>query len=294
MAQHASRRLNWARLTRIATIARLLCQEETLGNEVEGAWESAEARWFDVGFQVRTFLASLEGTEFLGETFPVFWPNLSAIVYNLLLGQAAEFDDLTAWSHPCIEDLARLPELRVERHGEAFRTVEELTSRALDHADGRFMVGFTDMYAGIDCTAGLRGTEQMCLDMVMDPDGLKVLIELSRKCRGPPRPRRPERASAALPDAGPPSARPAAVPLDIRCGQCYSHTRWRTPSCNRTRDVVTHAPGYAAFPLMQYATFGYISKPSGVLYPSGIVKQAFSLPSTQPPRQCPPPSVACE
>jgi hypothetical protein len=144
---------------------------------VEGPWESVEDRWSDVEFQVKTFTDSLEGVELAGETFPVFWPNLSAVVYNMFLGQTAEFDDVTAWAHPCIEDLGSLPELRVERDGRCFRTVEALTGRALECAEGRFMVGYTDMYAGIDCTAGLRGAEKMCLDFVMDPDGIRGLIE---------------------------------------------------------------------------------------------------------------------
>ncbi len=146
---------------------------------VEGPWQTAEQRWLDVDFQVNTFVESLSGPPFLGETFPVFWPNLSAVVYNLFLGQDAVFDDVTAWTHPCIDDLDRLPDLRVQRENEYFRTVEALTRRALDAAEGRFLVGYTDMYAGIDCTLGLRGTERMCLDLVTHPEQIKRLIDLA-------------------------------------------------------------------------------------------------------------------
>ena len=144
---------------------------------VAGAWDTAEARWFDVEFQAKMFVDSLEGTEFLGETFPVFWPNLSAVVYNLFLGQTAVFDDVTAWTQPCIDDLAHLPDLRIDWKGKAFRTIEELTWAVLARAEGRFMVGYTDMYAGVDCAAGLRGSERMCLDLVVDGDGIRELIE---------------------------------------------------------------------------------------------------------------------
>lgn len=144
---------------------------------VEGSWKSIEERWLDVDFQVGAFVKSLEGTEFLGETFPVFWPNLSAVVYNMFLGQTVDFDNLTAWTHPCIEDLENLPELKVEWDGIYFKTIEAMTRRALEHAQGQFMVGYTDMYAGIDCAAGLRGSEQMCMDLLMDPNGIHELIE---------------------------------------------------------------------------------------------------------------------
>jgi len=143
---------------------------------VKGPWESNIERWFDVDFQVNAFMDSLQNTAFLGETFPVFWPNLSAVVYNMFLGQEGDFDDATAWVHPNIDDLDNLPDLPVLRDGKYFKTVEALTAKALECADGEFMVGYTDMYAGIDCAAGLRGTETLCMDLVMDPEGVHKLI----------------------------------------------------------------------------------------------------------------------
>jgi len=144
---------------------------------VAGPWKSARQRWMDVEFQVKTFVDSLRGAEFQGETFPVFWPNLSAVVYNLFLGQPADFDDVTAWTHPWVDALDHLPPLRVQWDGEYFQTVEALTDRASELADGRFLVGYTDMYAGIDCTAGLRGTERMCLDLMINPQEILRLID---------------------------------------------------------------------------------------------------------------------
>ena len=143
---------------------------------VSGPWATQEERWLDASFQVKTFVESLEGAEFKGETFPVYWPNISAVAYNLFLGQSAVFDDVTAWTHACIDDLENLPELKVERDNRFFRAVDEMTDRALEVAGGKFLVGYTDMYAGIDCTAGLRDSGQMCLDIIMTPEPLKALI----------------------------------------------------------------------------------------------------------------------
>ena len=145
---------------------------------VKGPWKTAEERWLDVDFQVQTFIDTLETTDFFGETFPVYWPNLSSLAYNLFLGQSADFDDVTAWTHPCIEDLEDLPSLKVQWDGKYFKSVESMTRRALELAEGKFMVGFTEMYPGIDCAAMLRGTEKLCLDLVLQPDPLKHLIDL--------------------------------------------------------------------------------------------------------------------
>ena len=146
---------------------------------VEGPWESEEQRWLDVDFQLRTFVDSLEGTKFLGETFPVFCPDISSVVYNLFLGQRALFDDVTVWTYPCIEDIETLPELPVQWDNKYFRTIEQLTHRALECAEGRFLVAYTDMYVGVDVAVLLRGTEQVCLDLLTSPDQVKKLIDLA-------------------------------------------------------------------------------------------------------------------
>ena len=144
---------------------------------MKGPWETPEQRWLDVDFQVSSFIKSLQSTNFVGETFPVFWPNLSAVVYNLFLGQEAVFDDVTAWAHPCIEDLENLPPLNVQWKGKYFTAIEALTRKALEYAEGQFMVGYTDLYAGIDCTVGLRGTENVCMDLILYPELFKKLID---------------------------------------------------------------------------------------------------------------------
>ncbi len=47
------------------------------------------------------------------------------MVYNLFLGQEPVFDDVTAWIHPCVEDLDRLPDLRVQWNIQGLNDVME-------------------------------------------------------------------------------------------------------------------------------------------------------------------------
>jgi len=88
-----------------------------------GSWKKAEERWLDIDFQIKTFTDSLQGAIFLGETFPVFWPNISAVAYNLFLGQEPEFDDVTAWIHPIVGDLDNLPLLKVQRESRSLKFI---------------------------------------------------------------------------------------------------------------------------------------------------------------------------
>ena len=145
---------------------------------IEGSWDSVEARWLDVDFQLKTYMDSLEETELLGETFPIYWPNLSAVVYNMFLGQKVDFDDATAWTRECVDDMNNIPDIKFQWDGIYCKTIEEMTQKAIERAEGKFMVGYTDMYAGIDCAAGLRGTEHLCMDLIMNPDGVNKLIDM--------------------------------------------------------------------------------------------------------------------
>lgn len=145
----------------------------------KGPWKTYEERWLDADFQIRAFLESAGRTTFLGETFPVYMPDLSAIVYNLFLGQVADFEDVTAWTRPWVEDIENPPELKVQWDNRYFRAIEEMTLQALEQAEGRFLVGFTDMSTGVDCAMGLRGMEPMCMDLIESPDAVKRLLEIA-------------------------------------------------------------------------------------------------------------------
>jgi hypothetical protein len=102
----------------------------------KGSWKSPEQRWLDVEFQIRAFLEVASRTTFLGETFPVHMPDLSAVVYNLFLGQISGYDDVTIWTRPCVEDLEDLPDLRVQWINVYLQAIEQMGLRALELSDG--------------------------------------------------------------------------------------------------------------------------------------------------------------
>ena len=78
-------------------------------------WKSIKEKWFDVEFQVESYIQSIHGRKFLAETFPVYWPNLGPNVYAAFYGSVLEYAEVTSWAKPCIsnwEDLKRLKNLR--------------------------------------------------------------------------------------------------------------------------------------------------------------------------------------
>jgi hypothetical protein len=130
-------------------------------------WRGLKDKWCDEEYQLERFLVQVRATRYLGETFPVFWPNLGPNVLAGLYGCPLEFGDVTSWAMPILTDYT-LPLTLDWRHPYLVK-LENLTRRALEQAPGQFIVGYTDLHPGLDWLAALRGTESLCLDLIDNP-----------------------------------------------------------------------------------------------------------------------------
>lgn len=137
-------------------------------------WPSQQARWYDEAHQIERFLQSIAGKRFLGETFPIFWPNLGPNFFAGLYGCRLEFGEVTSWAEPILETYSH--PISLDWQSEYLARLDSLTQRALALAPGQFLVGYTDLHPGIDWLAALRGSEQLCLDLLDDPDAVKAAL----------------------------------------------------------------------------------------------------------------------
>jgi hypothetical protein len=143
------------------------------------SWNHIRDKWFDVEFQVENFIQSLQGRKFLGESFPVYWPNLGPNFYAALYGSKLEYREVTSWAEPCIHHWDDLKRLQLELHNEYFQTIEKLTRYALERCKDRFMVGYTDLHPGMDCVAAWRDTQSLLLDLYDDPEEVKKALKIA-------------------------------------------------------------------------------------------------------------------
>ena len=150
---------------------------ETPIDKLQG--QALRERWFDVDFQIKAFLDSIAGRRFLGETFPIFWPNLGPEVYAAFYGCPLVYGEVTSWAVHCVGSRADLARLHLDAEGEYMRSLDELTARALELASGRFLVGYTDLHPGIDTAVAWRGQEAFCLDLYDDPAFARSLLDLA-------------------------------------------------------------------------------------------------------------------
>jgi hypothetical protein len=144
-------------------------------------WPTLKARWFDAEFQVDYFLESIRGRTFHGETFPVFWPNLGPNVYAAFHGAELDYGEVTSWIRHCVHDWDDLRRLKFSHDNEYFRGIEKLTRAALEKCPGQFMVGYTDLHGSLDCVADWRDPQQLCLDIVDNPQKVHEMVALANE-----------------------------------------------------------------------------------------------------------------
>ena len=141
--------------------------------------ENIKDRWFDAEFRVDTFIRSIEGQRFRGETFPVFCPDLGPEVYSAFYGAELVYGEVSSWSKPLVHDWADMAALKLDTGGVYFKKLEELTRCALEKCQGRFLVGYTDLHPGVDCAAAWRDPQRFCMDLYDAPEQANRLINLA-------------------------------------------------------------------------------------------------------------------
>ena len=153
--------------------------EPALGSRLSTA--QLRERWFDAEYQVDQYIRSIAGKRFHGETFPVFYPNLGPDVYAAFYGTELTFHEVTSWSSPVVHNWEDMEGLALDMENAYMAKLNEITRCALEQCDGQFMVGYTDLHPGVDCAMAWRGSQQLCIDLITEPEQVRALIDLAIK-----------------------------------------------------------------------------------------------------------------
>jgi hypothetical protein len=143
---------------------------------------SLRERWFDAEFNLERFIASMQQRCFLGDSLPVFFPNVGPELTSTLLGADLEYGETTSWSKPIIHsptDWEALLQRQGDFRNEYWLKIEEMTRLAIERADGRYLVGMSDLHGNYDLLAGLREPQDLCLDLIDCPELVDRAAELA-------------------------------------------------------------------------------------------------------------------
>lgn len=144
---------------------------------IDQTHRSMQDRWFDAEYQIDQYLKEVKSASHLAETIPVFFPNLGPEVYSAFYGGEMIYQDVTSYYQPFIVDWDDMDKLKLNTKSNYWLKLEELTDLAIERCKGKSLVGYTDLHPGLDCAAAWRDPEQFCLDLLLNPDESKVLID---------------------------------------------------------------------------------------------------------------------
>ena len=130
-------------------------------------------RWLDVGFIVDSSIATMETTTYLGDSLPVFCPNIGPEITATLYGCELEFGETTSWSSPVIhnpDDWNRIASAQPDFSNTYWQACEAMTKLAIERCAGRYLVGLTDLHGAYDILAALREPIVLCTDLLDCPE----------------------------------------------------------------------------------------------------------------------------
>jgi len=157
--------------------------EEYDSSDADGKWNSLKERWFDTEYQMGHFISNLYAHPWLGETFPMYFPNLGPNFFAAVLANCElEFGEVTSWCEPQIFEEGDIDKIYFHPESEYYQKMIEMMNYALACCEHKFMVGYTDMHPSLDCVAALRGTQTLCMDMYDDPELVEKMVQ---KCFEP-------------------------------------------------------------------------------------------------------------
>ena len=136
---------------------------------------SERERWFDMDYQIERAITSLEQGNHLGDSLPVYYPNLGPELTATLYGCELEFSRNSSWSRPVIhdpEEWSRIATAEPNFDQPYWRWIEEATRRAVAESRGRFLVGIADLHGNYDILAALRDPQTLCMDLLDCPDAV--------------------------------------------------------------------------------------------------------------------------
>ena len=137
----------------------------------------------DMDEVIDRILRSGEATYYGGESIPTAWlsfgPDEIACFCGGELNWLGESGD-TNWSRPFVCDWDSALPLRLQEDNLLWQRMLTFFRKAAEQVSGKMLVGSLDLHTNMDLLSGVRGPEQLCLDLMDRPDAIDRAMESAR------------------------------------------------------------------------------------------------------------------
>ena len=133
-----------------------------------------DEQWTNVDYQLDKAEERLRTTWFGGEACPDVRMNLGPHAISAWLGAKLVFMETTSWTEPIIDDWDTFGPLTFDPNNRWWQWMLTATQRAAERGAGRFITSICDIHGGGDAIASLRGNENFCMDLVLNPEHIRT------------------------------------------------------------------------------------------------------------------------
>ena len=114
---------------------------------------------------------------FLEDAFPSVSLDIGPGSMALYLGAEPRFSENTCWFKACVDDWDTWGDLIFNPDNYWWKTHVDMIKTAKETANGNFLVNIPDIVENLDILSAMRGSQNLCYDLMDKPDAIGKLVE---------------------------------------------------------------------------------------------------------------------
>ena len=118
-------------------------------------------------------------TSFAGDILPIANCNIAVGSLALFLGGDVSFNNHAAWLEPIYNnvEISDIPSFKIHPENEWLKIADETYSSLKKYSSNKYMMGCQSLCENLDVFTSLRGTEQIMIDMIEEPDWVDLKMK---------------------------------------------------------------------------------------------------------------------
>ena len=110
---------------------------------------------------------------FLAESYPHTTINLGAGSLAVYLGSEPDFQPTTIWFGETVADWTGHPPFKIQKENRWWEYHQKVLKDLVTASEGQYFVDIPDIVENLDIIAALRGSQNLCFDLIDNPDEIK-------------------------------------------------------------------------------------------------------------------------
>lgn len=154
-------------------------KEVELGGAVDlSRFDNARDFHINPEFRVQALINFMKGYDFMAEGIPYVDLNLGPGSMAAYLGREPKFLPDTVWYDSLkVDTLGELPPLKFDKNATWLKFHLDVIKKAVELAKGKFPICIPDILENIDVLALIRGNEELCYDIMDEPETVKEYLK---------------------------------------------------------------------------------------------------------------------